>query len=272
MKDVAKSEKQLLEQLGSCPISEVIGIVDINGVSAGRTGGEKLWTLGVKLVAWRVVKGYLKTEPLHIRRKVTHEELNDIRNMIRPETIIKINARVIEESVFGRSDALFEGLIEFVSNDNELNVYLEELKKPIIYIDSILGTFTFNRQVNWYIGDISWNGKSIKLNLSVYEPEGINLGLQVAKTLWEDQVTWNNRVCKYAVHELLKIKNESWLEEEEDKVTSEQFRNCIILEEITINPNGEFEFWHNDGDLFWGHSILISGNLTDGPNDADITG
>ena len=44
------------------------------------------------------------------------------------------------------------------------------------------------------------------------------------------------------------------------------------LESISVRNNGSFDFWHNDGDLFWGHSIQISGNLTDGPKRADIPG
>ena len=44
------------------------------------------------------------------------------------------------------------------------------------------------------------------------------------------------------------------------------------IESITVHPDGGFEFWHNDGDLFWGHSILISGSLVEGPNSADIPG
>ncbi|NMM62426.1 hypothetical protein HBE96_06930 [Clostridium sp. P21] len=34
--------------------------------------------------------------------------------------------------------------------------------------------------------------------------------------------------------------------------------------------NIEFEFWYDDGDLFWEHSILSSGNLKHSPNDVDI--
>lgn len=44
------------------------------------------------------------------------------------------------------------------------------------------------------------------------------------------------------------------------------------LESISIQPNGEFEFWHNDGDLFYGHSIQISGSLEKGLTHSDIPG
>jgi hypothetical protein len=44
------------------------------------------------------------------------------------------------------------------------------------------------------------------------------------------------------------------------------------LEEITVTPNGSFDFWHHDGGLLWRHSIQVSGNLTKGPTEADIPG
>lgn len=271
-KDFLFKEKQLIDQLKLCPISEIIGIVNINGVGAGRVGGDELYTLTIKLDAWRASNGYLKTEPLHIIRKVTKEELADIREKIKAETIVKINARVAEKSVSDEQDALFEEFIEVVSNDNELNDYLEDIKNPVTYDDDIFGTLTFNRRLSWYSGKISWNKKSVDLNLPINEVEDIKLSLQVAKTLWENRKIWSSRIREYAVKELLEFKNDSWLEEDEKEVTAKQFKTRMKLETITVYPDEEFEFWHHDGDLFWGHSILISGNLTDGPYYADIPG
>lgn len=270
--------KQLLEQLSLCPISEVTGIVSINGVSAGRAGDEILWGLNMQFDVWRVAAGSLKSEPLHFSRQVTDEELKSIQSVIKSETIVKINARVTEKSILGRPDALFEGFIEVVLNDNELNQCLEKLKKPVTYSDSIFGTLTFDRQFNWYTGNVMWNGKSVTLDLSVDDPENIEPSLQIAKALWQDQITWNNCISDYAVEKLLQLKNEYWLgdeddeEEQEEEVTPQQFKARMSLETISIDTDGEFEFWHNDGDLFFGHSILVSGNLADGPEDAEICG
>jgi hypothetical protein len=44
------------------------------------------------------------------------------------------------------------------------------------------------------------------------------------------------------------------------------------LTSITVGHGGRFTFWHEDGDLFWGHSITVSGTLAKGPTDADIPG
>ena len=44
------------------------------------------------------------------------------------------------------------------------------------------------------------------------------------------------------------------------------------LESIQLLPQGGFEFWFNDGDLFWGHSIHVTGSLESGPESAQMEG
>jgi hypothetical protein len=44
------------------------------------------------------------------------------------------------------------------------------------------------------------------------------------------------------------------------------------LESVTVWPGGLFEFSHQDGDLFWGHWIEISGDLVKGLRCASISG
>ncbi|KHD37471.1 hypothetical protein NL50_04655 [Clostridium acetobutylicum] len=272
LRNNSKTEKDLLEQLKECPVSEITGIVSISGVTAGRAGGENIWTLNTELDAWRINGSSIKTTPLHIKKKVTDEELKSIQKVIKAETIVRIKARMIEKSLFGRPDALLEGFVEEVSNDKELNEYLKELQKTVTYVDPDFGSLVFDRMVKWYGGNIIWGEDRINLNLLLDDDENIASSLEVAKALWNNQLMWQKRVCDYAVEKLLGLKNESWLEEDEEEITAEEFKKRMKLEAITVRPNGEFEFWHDDGDLFWGHSILISGDLNHGLEDADIPG
>ncbi|GAB5542876.1 MAG: hypothetical protein SangKO_026360 [Sandaracinaceae bacterium] len=46
----------------------------------------------------------------------------------------------------------------------------------------------------------------------------------------------------------------------------------MTLTTLGVGEGGGFSFWHDDGDLFWGHSILIEGDLESGPSGADIPG
>ncbi|HEX7814704.1 hypothetical protein [Dyella sp.] len=63
--------------------------------------------------------------------------------------------------------------------------------------------------------------------------------LATAGRLLAEQEIWRRRIEQYAVDTSLPPKNEAWLE---------------------------------DGDLFWGHSIQIGGNLDTGLDSADIPG
>jgi len=78
------------------------------------------------------------------------------------------------------------------------------------------------------------------------------------------------RVKDSAVQELLPLKNDAWLGDDETEFSPEEFKSKMTLQSISIHPDGDFDFWHDDGDLFWGHSIQVSGSLADGPTAADI--
>ncbi|URZ01579.1 DUF2262 domain-containing protein [Clostridium felsineum] len=271
-KKVLKTEKNLLEDNTGALVKEVVGIVSINGVSAGRARKEKLWTLRFELDEWRYLGEGLKNSKLNVMKKVTDEQLKDIQNTIKAETIVKIKLSIDYKSTGYRADAIFEEFVEEVSDDIELNECLEKLKEPITYEDSYFGTLTFDRMVNWYGRTIEWNDENISLSLLIDDREDINSSLEVAKVLFENQLKWKEKVSDYAVEQLLSLKNEVWLQEGEEELTADEFKSRMKLEAITVNPNGDFEFWHNDGDLFGGHSILVSGNLNRGFDFADIPG
>jgi hypothetical protein len=71
---------------------------------------------------------------------------------------------------------------------------------------------------------------------------------------------------------LLPLKNDTWLQKGESPLTEADFLKRMRLQSIWFGEDGSFEFWHNDGDLFWGHSIEVRGNLKDGLTEADIPG
>ena len=71
---------------------------------------------------------------------------------------------------------------------------------------------------------------------------------------------------------MLELKNKTWLDENEEPLTSEQFKNCMVLKSIAIWTDGSVEFYHNDGDLFFGHYILVTMDSSDRFLDAHIAG
>lgn len=238
---------------------------------------DKIWKLGFEFETWRDEVGDLHSGTFRVSQIVSREKLRDYMDRITGYTIISIRAAMRETDVA----ELLEVINFDVTTDDSLLQRVTELKKPVTHVDQRFGTLTLNRRVNWYEGTAIWAGKPITFTIDASIDTEIEAALRTATTLWDDEVQWNQRIQDYAVQELLPIKNEYWLNEYDDEngneteeapLTENDFKSRMTLKSITISPDGSFDFWHHDGDMFFGHSVWVTGNLTDGPTRADIPG
>jgi hypothetical protein len=156
--------------------------------------------------------------------------------------------------------------------DDALAARAAALREPVIKTDAVLGRLTLDRRVDTWGGTSIWCGKEVRVALDAGDDVEFAAALKVAHTLWKDQELWTERVNQCALLKLLPLKNESWLDDDEEPVSPVQFLERMTLEEISVSPEEDITFWHNDGDLFWGHAIQVMGNLADGLTDADIPG
>lgn len=267
----AARKRALAAQLSGRPVEDVIGLVDASGKGGWPEGGDQ-WTLHFTFHCWKVSPGPMKTRPLSVSMTTSRPQFDSLWKRVDSYAVVSIRARIAEESVIGTPQA---ELLEFIgpdSSDSEMNQAAVDLQKPVVHQDHQFGQFTLDRRVNWYTAETEWNGAAVALNLTLDDSGTIDAALQVARALWKNQNHWADRVEEYAVQELLPVKNESWLDEDEAEVTADQFKDRMTLESVTVEPDGSFDFWHKDGNLFWGHSIQISGNLSEGPTRADLPG
>jgi len=263
---------QLLQRLKSAPISELVGVVYAHGTGGGKSRGEELWTLRTAFEAWRIHGGALQTRPLRINRKVADAELKRLQELLPAYSIVRIHARVVNDSPFGGPEALLEHVLGFENSDGELNQFAANLQKPVTFDDPMFGTFTLDRRIDWFSGKAVWNGTPVKIHLDGKETNEVEAALKTARALWQSQADWDKRVRDYAVQQLLARKNDDWLGEGEEEVSPEQFKARMKLQSITVRQDDGFEFFHEDGDLFWGHAIQISGSLSKGLTGADTPG
>ncbi len=91
--------------------------------------------------------------------------------------------------------------------------------------------------------------------------------LKTAYELFKNQKNWGNKIRAYAASELLDLAND-WI----DEVTEEMFIESLGLDTISVYPKGEFEIFFFDGDLFAGHCIIVSGNISGSLESAEIAG
>jgi len=114
--------------------------------------------------------------------------------------------------------------------------------------------------------------RETKINLPAANPDEPDAVLAAAHILYKDQTLWDQRIVDYLVTKLLPLKNDSWIGQGEDEITEEQFKEKIELSSITVQEDGSYEFANDDGDLFMGHALVVTGNLADGPDRADLEG
>lgn len=155
--------------------------------------------------------------------------------------------------------------------DAELEAIAAELRKPVTIDTDTFGVLTLNRRINWFEGTAIWNGESVAISFEARDSRDITSQLETAKTLFADSQGWAKRIGDFAVKEKLELAND-WRDEDAQPITAAEFLRRMTLNAIEIKPDGEFEFWHDDGDMFYGHSIQISGSLKDGLTDSDIPG
>ena len=139
--------------------------------------------------------------------------------------------------------------------------------------DDYFGEIKYDREYSCYCCALDCGGVKITISFIVDLDESEVLRVvEDAKKLCKNLYSWIEKAKEYAVDELLDLKNDSWLEEEEEELTPEEFKSRMFLETISFYDDGDFDFWHNDGGLFRGHSIQLSGNLKRGFESADIPG
>lgn len=266
-----KKNKQMnaLEERFSEELVDMIAVTGPSGVGAGKAGKESLWTASIPLIAWKE-KGRITTEKVRLCWLTDEEGLREKQAQLHKESIVTLQVRK------GTDEFMLVSLIDTDTKDRELQEILEEVQKPVFYHDDKLGTFELVKGLDLFETTIQWGKQECLLYFNLGEEEEINDSLQTARRLVQEQTKWDSSIKSFAANKLIELAKD-WQEqddsdENQEEITHDQFINRISLESLQAYPNGEFEAYYHDGDLFWGHVILVTGNINGTFKDAHIAG
>ncbi len=134
----------------------------------------------------------------------------------------------------------------------------------------------YEEQSGCYTGKVELDGVPVTLRLYPGEEDDLEPALQRARELLAGLSDYSRRAEAYAVQELLPLKNEHWLEDlgddEEPPLTPEQFTSRMTLEALVFYAEGDVNFYYDDGDMFYGHTIELMMDAADNFVNADIPG
>lgn len=153
--------------------------------------------------------------------------------------------------------------------DTQLEEIGQRLKEENVVVQTErFGPLTRDWKLNCFNGQADWNGQVVSITIEADADFDLTNQLKTAEALFSDAKTWGQKVRQFAVQEKLELANQ-W---QEGYVSADEFLKRMALEAIWIYPEGHFDFYHTDGNLFRGHWILVSGSLKEGLTDADIAG
>ena len=91
----------------------------------------------------------------------------------------------------------------------------------------------------------------------------------------QNAADWDNKMRRFCAEKLIEEANawqDSVAEGEIEQITTEEFIKRISLSELAIIDDGEFAAYYGDDDMFFGHIIIVYGQIDGVLSTADIAG
>ena len=147
-------------------------------------------------------------------------------------------------------------------------VVLDEIKKEDMLKTVTIknfGKFIYDKKLNAY--------KLFKEEIEYYFSADNKEELKKVKNIFSniELTQFIEKAKEYTAHKLLKLKNDLWLEEDEKEVTKKDFKDRMKFTSLYVFSESA-NFYFDDGDLFWGHTIEVTINQNLEFIDANIVG
>ncbi|MGY0371979.1 DUF2262 domain-containing protein [Clostridium sp. JNZ J1-5] len=253
-------------------VIEVAAVTGASGIGAGKVGKDIMWNASIGLIAWKnlSLNEPVKIEDIRLEWLVDDEGWKKSRDILKRNTVVRLQVRKAEKSM------MLVKILDTTYRDDDLEAILQDSMKPVFYNDKVLGEFELDKRVKLFEKKISWAGEEGNLYFDWYEDKNsMELALETAHALFKYQNEWNMKIRMYASEKLVGLAND-WLQDNDeaeiDEITKEMFIDFMRLDSISVYPEGNFEIFFFDGDMFWGHSIIVNGNISGCFTSAEIAG
>lgn len=144
---------------------------------------------------------------------------------------------------------------------------IEDYLKPRS-IKNEFGTFTLDREYDWYEGTANYAGMELSVRLDTDGGVDASKAEAALKTMLTGTNDLIVRAQNYAADEMYG-NLEDWYDE---PLTREEFIDRIGIPEITVSNEGEASLFFDGGELFAGHTIIVEMDEAKNFTDAYLAG
>lgn len=145
------------------------------------------------------------------------------------------------------------------------------MEKPPLK-DELLGTLTWDDTLDYWTGEAVMAGIGpVRISVDT-EDEEITPAEALANTHGTYLILRNREpeVRDFAAAALLETHNQAWSQGE--AIDEVAFAEQLSLEDISFHPDGSAELFYNAGELFGGHTVIVTVDEDGAFDDAQIAG
>jgi hypothetical protein len=257
---IERAEARRIEienRVKKAPVVEISGVIDAGGSGGVKHQGDRQWRFVATLCAWRCNGGPVRTQALRLERWISEKALAAANRRDQAWKPIRCRARLLDEDFDGGPRALAVRMLPTKGRDAELDATRQALQVPVYRRVPGIGRVVLDRRIDFWTGRTKWTSTKILMYLRGDPNEYSEAKLRTIRGVAAKAGTWDARLKRHAVKDLLSLKNKSWRGDAEKTVSSKAFQQRLTLECWTTFADGSMEFSFDDGDLFLGHEIVI---------------
>lgn len=273
-------EQQTFDQLYQSQEQEILVLTDSSsGGGAGKGGRDVLWTASRHCAAYIDAAGQCHRQTVRLEWLVESTAPEHYRFFLRPNCIYRLRVRPhCANRDFSMPYFMLLEVVEENPDSPALQAELEHYLTPVVLNEPDIGQFILNRDFASFEGHADWLGQEVHISLDADagQEETANQSLALLRRLHSQAAEFDRRWRRFAAEQLLEDAV-NWQEETDEPVVppesldAEAFARCIELSELALQKEG-FTAYYDDGDLFFGHVILVEGGKDGEPDDAYIAG
>jgi len=266
-------------------IEKEILVLTEGGISSSCWGTNKLWQASVTVLAVvDVATGELIEKKRSLNWQMTETENNNGKVFdIQGETIYRLRVQeslpflsIGNEEIPRGNTFWVRAVLESDCSEVRLEKILAEFRKSVILRLDSGEELLLEKSLGLFSGEGHWNGEQCLVNMDVDEDGAVTAknALETWKQLIANSKEWDDKARKFAAEVLTDNAND-WAQDENEnaeEITKEDFAKRLVISEVCVSTDGNFEIFYDDDDMFWGHVVIVSGNIETGIEDADMAG
>ena len=225
-------------------------------LGAGKVNKDKYYTLHIYAMALKNIASneIIENDNILIQKKV--KETKDYFQTLKSKSIARLKVRKEKNTNDLYMRFLLEDIIDTDYKDNDLNIILEKYSEAVYYKDEELGDFELDKSIDMFSKNIAWNDNNISISFENIDEESNKNSIDIIKKIFANKKDIDKKLKEYIAENMLEDANRWNDDADKPHINKEDFAKLITLTSITICED-ILTFWFDDGDIFWGHSIVV---------------